>query len=338
MADKKISQLTGATTPLAGTEVLPIVQGGNTVKVSVDNLTKGKTVNAATFDTDVAAAAVTLTGTTLAADGTDTNIDINITPKGTGEVNLPKVDIDGGAIDGTTIGANSAGDATFNTANVGALNWSSKLVVSGNGSIPGASELAIGTNGVGSRLVFNIPTGGEFNFSQNGVNCIAISSTVLAPLPNNTLSLGNGSLRWTEVFAINGTINTSDAREKQQVSSLNDAEKAVALKIKSLFKTFKFNDAVAKKGSEARTHVGVLAQDVKVAFESEGLKAENYGLFCYDEWPDKWADELETKTVIENGNETIVTAPTGKKVLEIAAGNSYGIRYEQLLAFVIAAI
>ena len=29
MADKKISELTGATTPLAGTEVLPIVQGGS---------------------------------------------------------------------------------------------------------------------------------------------------------------------------------------------------------------------------------------------------------------------------------------------------------------------
>lgn len=50
MADKKISQLTGATTPLAGSEVLPIVQGGSTVKVSVDNLTAGKTVSAAAFN------------------------------------------------------------------------------------------------------------------------------------------------------------------------------------------------------------------------------------------------------------------------------------------------
>lgn len=51
MADKKISQLTGATTPLAGTEVLPIVQGGSTVKVSVDNLTAGKAVSAASLAT-----------------------------------------------------------------------------------------------------------------------------------------------------------------------------------------------------------------------------------------------------------------------------------------------
>jgi hypothetical protein len=45
MADKKISALTAASTPLAGTEVLPIVQGGSTVKVSVDDLTAGKLVN-----------------------------------------------------------------------------------------------------------------------------------------------------------------------------------------------------------------------------------------------------------------------------------------------------
>jgi hypothetical protein len=39
MADAKISALTGASTPLAGTEVLPIVQSGATKKVSTDDLT-----------------------------------------------------------------------------------------------------------------------------------------------------------------------------------------------------------------------------------------------------------------------------------------------------------
>jgi hypothetical protein len=39
MADKKISALTAATTPLGGTEVLPIVQSSSTKKVSVDDLT-----------------------------------------------------------------------------------------------------------------------------------------------------------------------------------------------------------------------------------------------------------------------------------------------------------
>ena len=46
MADKKISALTSATTPLAGTEVLPIVQSGATVKVPVSSLTAGRVVAA----------------------------------------------------------------------------------------------------------------------------------------------------------------------------------------------------------------------------------------------------------------------------------------------------
>jgi hypothetical protein len=49
MADKKISALTASTTPLAGTEVLPIVQGGSTVKVSVANLTAGRAVSASSL-------------------------------------------------------------------------------------------------------------------------------------------------------------------------------------------------------------------------------------------------------------------------------------------------
>jgi hypothetical protein len=98
MADLKISQLPAATTPVAGTEVLPIVQSGTTSKVAISDLTAGRSVAASditvttalatTFDTNVAAAGVTLAGITLAADGTDAAIDINITPKGTGAVAL----------------------------------------------------------------------------------------------------------------------------------------------------------------------------------------------------------------------------------------------------------
>jgi len=46
MADKKISALTSASTPLAGTEVLPIVQSSTTVKVAVSDLTAGRAISA----------------------------------------------------------------------------------------------------------------------------------------------------------------------------------------------------------------------------------------------------------------------------------------------------
>jgi len=44
MADSKISALPASTTPLAGTEVLPIVQSSTTKQVSVANLTVGRDI------------------------------------------------------------------------------------------------------------------------------------------------------------------------------------------------------------------------------------------------------------------------------------------------------
>lgn len=67
MADKKISQLTAATTPLAGTEVLPIVQSGATVKVSIADVTAGRAVSATSIAADLGAVgtpAYTFTGDT----------------------------------------------------------------------------------------------------------------------------------------------------------------------------------------------------------------------------------------------------------------------------------
>jgi hypothetical protein len=46
MANSKISALPAATTPLAGTEVLPIVQSSSTKQVSVANLTAGRAISA----------------------------------------------------------------------------------------------------------------------------------------------------------------------------------------------------------------------------------------------------------------------------------------------------
>lgn len=56
MADKKISALTGASTPLTGSEVLPIVQSGSTVKVSIANVTAGRDASALIYRAGLAPA------------------------------------------------------------------------------------------------------------------------------------------------------------------------------------------------------------------------------------------------------------------------------------------
>ena len=69
MADTKISALTASTTPLAGTEVLPIVQSGTTKQVSVANLTAGRPMSASAVGAGVASPA-----TQLHAQGSNVNL------------------------------------------------------------------------------------------------------------------------------------------------------------------------------------------------------------------------------------------------------------------------
>ena len=103
-------------------------------------------------------------------------------------------------------------------------------------------------------------------------------------LSDNSTDLGQSSARFDDIFATNGTIQTSDQNEKQQIASLTDAEIAAAKRISNGFKTFKWNDAVTAKGDNARTHAGVIAQEVRTALEAEGLDAGKYAFFMSKWW------------------------------------------------------
>ena len=140
---------------------------------------------------------------------------------------------------------------------------------------------------------------------------LQISPTDVVPVTDNVFPFGGASNRWTVIYAASGAINTSDEREKQDVAELDAAEKRVAIALKGMIKKFRFKDAFAIKGDKARIHVGVIAQEVMAAFAAEGLDPMAYAIVCYDEW---------------------------EATEERPAGNRYGIRYEELLAFVIAAI
>ena len=137
---------------------------------------------------------------------------------------------------------------------------------------------------------------GEFNF---------YSST------DNTRGLGSSGLRFDDIYATNGTIQTSDRNEKQDIAELSDAEKRVAVAAKGLLRKFRWKDSVAEKGDEARTHFGIIAQDLQAAFAAEGLDASDYAMFISTTWTDEETNEEKTRM---------------------------GIRYSELLAFIISAI
>lgn len=124
---------------------------------------------------------------------------------------------------------------------------------------------------------------------------------------DNVGSLGESFARYSVVYSASGTINTSDEREKEQIRDLSEAEKAVATELKSNIKAYKWRHSVEEKGDGARWHFGIMAQTVQNIFESHGLDGFEYGVLCYDE---------------EDGGEQ----------------NRYGIRYDELMCFIIASI
>ena len=125
------------------------------------------------------------------------------------------------------------------------------------------------------------------------------------------ISLGAGSNRFDDVYATNGTIQTSDRNEKQDIAELSEAEQRVAVAAKGLLRKFRWKSAVEEKGDEARTHFGIIAQDLQDAFTAEGLDAGDYAMFINTTWTDE-----------ETGEER----------------SRMGVRYSELLAFIISAI
>ncbi|CAB4133007.1 hypothetical protein UFOVP251_54 [uncultured Caudovirales phage] len=72
MADTKISALSAASTPLGGTEVLPIVQSSSTVNVSIANLTAGRSVSASSLTLTTTALSPASGGTGVANNAAST--------------------------------------------------------------------------------------------------------------------------------------------------------------------------------------------------------------------------------------------------------------------------
>ena len=193
------------------------------------------------------------------------------------------------------------------------------------------------SNSSGSRLGYVTETGltldaaAQYRItSGNGQLLFFRTGKVVEPASDNQYSLGTAPLKWSEVWAGNGAIQTSDERLKQQIEPIPQAWLDAWGDVD--YVRFKFNDAVEKKGSGARWHVGLIAQRVKEAFEARGIDPFAIGILCYDKWDDV---EVEEQATDENGN-FVVDAETGEvvtqKKLVRVAGDQYALRYEQALA------
>jgi hypothetical protein len=193
----------------------------------------------------------------------------------------------------------------------------------------GYAALQSNAVGIGSitNTISSVGGGGIFNFNVSGTIAAALSSTQFVPVPSATVSLGSPGLYWSQIWVSTGAFNTSDGNQKQQVAELTAAELAVAKTLKGLIRTYRLNDSVAKKGTNARIHTGVIAQDVQAAFVAQGLDVTKYGIFGSDTWY-----EVDGSPIDADGKYYTANDVNAIEVTQLA------IRYEELLAFIIAGL
>jgi hypothetical protein len=191
-----------------------------------------------------------------------------------------------------------------------------------------------GSNHRGSLGYTDVAYGSGTFFAGPGCGLLAttqFSSHIVRPVDgigddkDNAVDLGSSSVRFDDVYATNGTIQTSDRNLKQDIAELSDAEKRVAVAAKGLLRKYRWIDAVAEKGDNARIHFGIIAQDLEDAFTAEGLDAGRYAMFISTTW---WEHEGE----IYNEQAHI---PEGVTATEVTRR---GVRYPELLAFIISAL
>jgi hypothetical protein len=149
--------LNATTLDLTNLEVTNIKAKDGTAALTIADSTGKVTVS-----TELAVDNLNLSGNAITS--TDTNGNIDLTPNGTGEVNITKVDIDSGAIDGTPIGASSASTGAFTTL-------SASSTVSGTGfSTYLASPPAIGSTAANTGAFTTLTTSSTVTLNGGTAN------------------------------------------------------------------------------------------------------------------------------------------------------------------------
>ena len=226
-------------------------------------------------------------------------------------------------------GADVAGYFNRNTNNGTILSLRQDGVQIGNIGTPGNQDMFLASGNIG-LLISGSGTVDVYPCDNNG------------SARDNVADFGQVGARWDDIYATNGTIQTSDRNEKQDIEQLSDAEQRVAVVAKGLMRKFRWKDKVAEKGDNARTHFGIIAQDLQDAFTAEGLDAGDYAMFTSTTW---WEKEISVDAVQadqENGIEAKDAYIYIDRKNEATEGYTertrLGVRYNQLLAFIISAI
>ena len=151
--------------------------------------------------------------------------------------------------------------------------------------------------------------------SQNGTGkSIHFSTESFYLINHDSIDLGTSSCRWKNIYASNGTIQTSDRTRKTDVNSL-EAQKAQAFIHGLNPVSYKMID-----GTSGRTHYGFIAQDIEELMNTLNMDSKDFAGFIK-------SPKKAMKYEDENGKKL------KNPVEEIIEGEyDYALRYDEFIA------
>ena len=142
----------------------------------------------------------------------------------------------------------------------------------------------------------------------------------IEPRDTGRYDLGDGTRKWRDIYAANGTIQTSDRNEKNTIEELA-SEKAQQLIYGLKPSTYQMN-----AGTSGRTHWGIISQDIEDLLEEIGMTSIDFAGFI---------KSPKTPRITEDENGERLVEP----VEEIIEGEyDYSLRYDEFVAPIIKVI
>jgi len=168
------------------------------------------------------------------------------------------------------LGGNTAveGGSIETYVGIGTSAPDTKLEVNGSNGV----AIRISSSGSGQNLEFlDENAGTDFRIKNSGTLTVQRSTddfssttdiaeftaSLFRPSTDNTIGLGSASFKWTEVWSVNGTIQTSDARDKNELRLVTGALDKIA-ELRPVYFSWKEQGI-----DQGREHIGLMAQELQ---------------------------------------------------------------------------
>ena len=225
---------------------------------------------------------------------------------------------------GATITGNTSTTGAFVSTQTGGATLSDNLSLADNKKIKcgGSDDLSIFHDG--STNIIESASGKTLNFRVSTTPYLQISGSngfvytkTQRPWSDDTYDFGSSGNRWDDIYATNGTIQTSDKNQKNTINT-SDLGLSFVNKLKPV--SYKFN-------GKTRTHYGLIAQDIETTLSDISKSTTNFAGFIKTNLPDELYTDRDT-------------IPEGKKEgdVKIPAYTSYGLRYNEFISPLIKAV